>query len=115
MSEIITESVARGEEPKGHIKIADEVVASIASTAVLEADGVAGMAGYFGGRKKAAKGVALKIEEGKVRISIAIMVYNGVKIQAVAKDVQQKVKDAVETMTGFVAEEINVHVSGLVA
>lgn len=108
--------------PTGQMKIADEVIASIASTAVLEAEGVAGMAGHFTGdiagklsRKRPAKGVTLQTEQGKLQISVAILVHGGVKIQEVAKDVQQKVKNAIETMTGFTAEEVNVHIAGLVA
>ena len=109
----------------GQLRIADEVIASIASTAVLEAEGVAGLAGYLPNwsgdikgklsRKRSAKSVTLQINEGKVRVSVAIVVHSGVKIQAVAKDVQQRVKNAVETMTGFDADEVNVHVAGLLA
>ena len=113
--------------PTGQVQIADEVIASIASTAVLEAEGVAGMAGNLGmasnlgdiaGKlrgKKSARGVALRIENGYVQVSVEIVVHSGVKIQDVAADVQQKVKNAIETMTGFTAREVNVHVMGLVA
>jgi len=120
MSEIINPSAT--DHPAGHVHIADEVIASIASTAVLEADGVAGMASHFTGdiagrlsRKKPARGVALKMDNGKVHVSVEIVVNSGVKIQDVAKDVQQKVKNAIETMTGFTACEVCVHVTGLVA
>ena len=109
----------------GKVRIADDVIASIASTAALEVEGVAGMARYFptwsgtgGGvlsRKRPAKSVTLQVSESTVQISLAIMICNGVKIQAVANDVQQRVKNAVETMTGFVAGEVNVHVAGLIA
>ena len=106
--------------PTGHVKIANEVIASITSAAVLEAEGVAGMAGHLDfagklGRKRPSKGVTLQTEQGKVQISVAILVRGGVKIQEIAKDVQQKVKIAVETMTGFTAVEVNVHVTGLIA
>ena len=121
MSEIIT-ALPSEISSSGQIQIADEVIANIASTAVLEAEGVAGMPGHFTGdivarlgRKRHAKGVSLQINDGKVQISIEVLVNSGVKIQDVAKDVQQKVKTAIETMTGFVAEKINVRVTGLVA
>ena len=126
MSEIITSSSSAdalsSADLSGQIQIADEVIAAIASTAVLEADGVAGMAGYFSGdiagklsRKKNAKGVTLRMEDGKVYISVEIVAKSGVILQDVAKDVQQKVKTAIETMTGFTANEVNVHITGLVA
>lgn len=105
----------------GQVQITEEVVASIASTAVLEAEGVAGMASHFTGdlagrlsRKKPAKGVALQIKDGNVKISVEIVTRSGAKIQAVARDVQEKVKNAIETMTGFTANEVNVVVAGLV-
>ena len=116
------ENMSEDTKLSGHVQIADEVIANIASTAVLEAEGVAGMAGYFTGdiagklgRKRQAKGVALRVEEGNVFISVDIVVRSGVKIQDVAKDVQQKVKNAIETMTGYTAEEVHVNVTGLVA
>jgi uncharacterized alkaline shock family protein YloU len=106
----------------GNLQIADEVIASIAGTAVLEAEGVAGMAGYFTGdiasklsRKKPAKGVSLHVENENVSVSVEIVVKSGVKVQDVAKDVQQKVKTAIETMTSFNVDEVHVHVTGLVA
>jgi len=107
---------------KTQVKIADEVIASIASKAVLEVEGVAGMAGNYAGdlagkiyRWKPAKGVTLQIEKENVHISLEIVVKGGVKIQDVARDVQQKVKTAIETMTGYTAYAVNVHVAGLVA
>ena len=104
----------------GQVKIADEVIASIASTAVLESDGVAGLGGLndLTGRlrgKAAKKGVSLTTDGQNVQITVGITVKSGVKIQDVALDVQQKVKTAIETMTGFTAIEVNVQVVGLVA
>jgi len=101
----------------GQIKIADEVFANIVSAAVLEAEGVAGMGGqavsdYL--RGKPAKGVKLSVIEENVKITLDIMVKSGTKIQEVALDVQQRVKTAIETMTGFEANEVNIQVVGLV-
>ena len=101
------------------VKIADEVVAAIAGKAVMEAEGVAGLTGGFSGDMKAwrkvAKGVILQVGEEDVKISVGVVVRGGVKIHVVAQDVQQRVKTAVETMTGFTASEVNVHVAGLLA
>ena len=103
----------------GKVKIADEVLANIVSTAVLEAEGVAGMSNQydFSGRwlAKTTKGVNLNVQGEDVKISISLLVKSGAKIQEVAIDVQQKVKNAIETMTGFNPNEINVQVVGLVA
>jgi len=105
-------------EEQKHIKIADEVIVAIAKTAIMEAKGVMGMANHYifaerlGKRKR---GVTLLIENGRVRISIALLVQHGYRMQEVAADAQQKVKTAVETMTGLTATEVNIHVAGLVA
>jgi len=106
----------------GNIQIANEVLANIASTAALEAEGVAYMASHFTediasklGRKRPFKGIGLQVDNEKVSISVEIVVRSGTKIQDVAKDVQQKVKNAIETMTSFTANEIHVHITGLVA
>lgn len=104
------------------VQIADEVLATIVSTATLEADGVAGfapgtasdIAGRIS-RKKNSRGVAIRVADNTVRVSVEIAVTGGVKIQDVAADVQHKIKNAVETMTGFIAGEVNVHVTRLVA
>ena len=97
--------------PAGTLKIADDVIAQVACTAVLEVEGVAGMAGHFT-RKK---GIVLKMENGCVRITVEIAVNYGVKIQDVAQNVQSKVKTAIETMTGFTVDEVCVHITNLVA
>jgi len=122
MSEIIASSINPDTNPSGQIHIADEVIAAIASTAVLETEGVAGMSGYFSGdfagklsRKKNPKGVTLRVEDEKIHLTIEIAVNSGVKLQDVAKNVQQKVKTEVETMTGFTVDKIHVNIAGLVA
>lgn len=98
----------------GQIHIADDVLATIASSAVLETEGAVCITSHFR-RKKQTKGVILRVEDGKVSISIDISVKSGVIIQEVACDVQQKIKSAVETMTGHEVSEVNVNVTGLVA
>ena len=120
MSDIIASSA--NVSPSGQIHIADDVIVAIVGTAILETDGVAGMAGYFSGdfasklsRKKGAKGVTLRTEDGKVHLTVEIVVNSGVKLQSMARDVQQKVKSEVETMTGFIVDEVHVNITGLAA
>jgi uncharacterized alkaline shock family protein YloU len=106
----------------GQVKIADDVVAVIAGTAALEAEGVAGLAGHLGndiaerlGRKHLGKGVTVKIENNVATVAAEIAVKAGVKIQDVAREVQDKIKTAIETMTGLTVAEVNVSVSELAA
>lgn len=104
----------------GRIQIADEVIAIIAGTAALEVEGLAGMVGKITGdlagmlgRKNMAKGVKVEVTEQQAIITANIAVRYGYKIHEVSEQVQQRIKTAVETMTGMAAAEINVHVSGI--
>ena len=103
------------------IQISSDVVAVIAGVAVSEVQGVAGMAGgfaggiseVFSGKKNLAKGIKADINEGKVKLDVNIIVEYGSRIPDVAFEIQNRVKKAVENMTGLVVEEVNVHVQGV--
>lgn len=104
----------------GQIQIADDVIATIAGTAAMEVSGIASMAGNitdiaeFLGKKNLSKGVKLTVEGNEVKVEINLYIKSGYKIQEVCTQVQQKVKLAIETMTGLLAPEVNVNVTGLV-
>lgn len=103
------------------IKISDDVVAVIAGVAVSEVPGVSEMAGgfaggfseVFSGKKNLAKGIKADIEENKAKIDVNIIVEYGSRIPDVAFEIQNRVKKAVENMTGLKVEEVNVHVQGV--
>ena len=103
------------------IKISDDVVAVIAGVAVSEVAGVAGMAGgfaggiseVFSGKKNLAKGIKAEIVENTAKIDVNIIVEYGSRIPDVAFEIQNRVKKAVESMTGLKVEEVNVHVQGV--
>jgi uncharacterized alkaline shock family protein YloU len=104
----------------GKVRIADDVFAVIAGTAALEVEGVAGLAGHLAediaeklGRRYLGKGVTIKVENNAVSITTDISVKSGVKIQDIGREVQDKIKNAVETMTGLTVAEVNVSVSTL--
>ena len=102
------------------IKISDDVVAVIAGVAVSEVPGVAGMAGRFAGgisevlsgKKNLAKGIKVEVEGKDAKIDVNIIVEYGSRIPDVAFEIQNRVKKAVESMTGLNVEEVNVHVQG---
>lgn len=108
------------ENKVGQIQIADEVIAIIAATAAGEVEGVVTSAtvsnesfvGRFG-KKNLAKGVKVSIEEGEATIEISIAVKMGIHILQAAKEVQTKVKDAVETMTGLHVSTVNVNIDAV--
>ena len=103
------------------IKISDDVVAVIAVVAVSEVPGVSGMAGgfaggiseVFSGKKNLAKGIKADINENSAKIDVNIIVEYGSRIPDVAFEIQNRVKKAVESMTGLKVEEVNVHVQGV--
>ena len=103
------------------IQISSDVVAVIAGVAVSEVQGVAGMAGgfaggiseVFSGKKNLAKGIKADIEDGKAKLDVNIIVEYGSRIPDVAFEIQNRVKKAVENMTGLNVEEVNVHVQGV--
>ncbi|MGE5423347.1 MAG: Asp23/Gls24 family envelope stress response protein [Ignavibacteriales bacterium] len=104
----------------GAIKIADEVVSTIAGLAAVEVQGVAAMSGGFAsgiteilGRKNLGKGVKVEVGEEEALIEVFIIVEFGFPIPTVAKGVQGQVKAAVETMTGLKVNSVTVHVVGV--
>ena len=103
------------------IKISNDVVAVIAGVAVSEVPGVAGMAGGFAGgitevlsgKKNLAKGIKVGATETEAKIDVNIIVEYGSRIPDVAFEIQNRVKKAVESMTGLKVQEVNVHVQGV--
>ena len=103
------------------IKIANDVVASIAGIAVSEVPGVFGMAGgiaggiseVFSGKKNLSKGIRVEVGEKETKIDVNIIVEYGVRIPDVAFEIQNRVKKAVEAMTGLNVVSVNVHVQGV--
>jgi len=108
-------------EGGGAVYIADEVLTTIAGTAALEAEGVAGLAGYFSEaknktlRKHVSRGVQVRVSGQKVGLVLAITAKMGTKLHKISADVQSRVKSAIETMTGLTVAEVNVTVSAVVA
>ena len=108
------------EEGIGSVRIADEVVSIIAGMAATEVDGIAGMSGGLVGgiaeilgKKNLAKGVKVEVGETEAAVDLYIIVKFGVRIPDVALTVQEKVKNAIESMTGLSVVEVNVHVQGV--
>ena len=103
------------------IQIADDVVAVIDGVAVAEVPGVAGMSGGFAGgitevlsgKKNLAKGIKVDVGEKETKIDVNIIVEYGSRIPDVAFEIQNRVKKAVETMTGLKVVAVNVHVQGV--
>ena len=108
------------DENLGEVKIADEVVAIIAGLAAMEVEGVACMAGNATrelisklGMKSLSKGVKVDVLDGIVTVSLALNLNYGYSIKEITSKVQEKVKTAIENMTGLEVADVNIRVAGV--
>ena len=86
----------------GNVKISEDVVASIVTIAANEVEGVT-----------VTSASALDFAERVVDVELCVQMAYGVKIPQTALKVQQKIKMAVESMTGLTVRNIRVTVSGV--
>ena len=104
-------------EDVGQVQIADEVVAVIAGLAATEVEGVAKMSGNEIvsklGMKKLSKGVKVTITGTQVDVTLNLVLSYGVSIPKTSQEVQDKVKSAIETMTGLTVSEVNIRIAGI--
>ncbi|MCD7833272.1 MAG: Asp23/Gls24 family envelope stress response protein [Lachnospiraceae bacterium] len=105
------------DEQFGEVRIADEVVAIIAGLAASEVDGVASMAGNVTrdlinklSMKSLSKGVRITVADKTVSVALAINIRYGYNVPATCAQIQEKVKTAIETMTGLTVAEVNVKI-----
>ena len=104
----------------GEVRIADEVVAIIAGLAATEVDGVDSMAGNITnelvgklGMKNLSKGVKVEVTEEHVSVKMALNLKYGYSIPDVCEKVQEKVKNAIENMTGLMVLDVNIKIAGV--
>jgi len=109
------------EHSESNIKISDEVIAVCAVNATLKTEGVADLAGGFSnalsknflGKELLAKGIKVVQTEEGVEIDVHIIVKYHAKIPAVAWDIQENVKNEVQSMTELDVKAVNIHVEGV--
>ncbi len=107
-------------ESIGVVQIADDVVAMIASIATTEVEGVSAMAGNITnelmskvGMKSLTKGVKVEVEDSNVTVDLAVTMEYGYNIPATCQKVQEKVKAAIENMTGLTCTDVNIRIAGV--
>ena len=108
------------EENLGEVKIADEVVAIIAGLAATEVEGVSSMTGNATrelvsklGMKSLSKGVKVDVLDGIVTVSLVLNLNYGYSIKDTTQNVQEKVKAAIENITGLEVADVNIRVAGV--
>lgn len=104
----------------GDVRIADEVVAIIAGLATTEVEGVSSMAGNITneivsklGMKNLSKGILVEVMDDEVKVDVAINIAYGYSIPDVSAKVQDKVKSAIENMTGLTVAVVNVRIASV--
>ena len=112
--------VLNEDEKFGTVKIADDVVAMIAALAATEVDGVAAMAGNMTnellsrvGVKSLSKGARVYVSNKKVKVELAITMEYGYNIPATCQRVKNRVKAAIENMTGLEVLDVNIRIAGI--
>ena len=102
---------------KGEIKVSTEVVSVISGMAVSEIEGVASLIedadSTVYSKKMLSRGVSIETKNDEMTVTLNIIVKYGYQINEVAREVQLKVKDALENMIGFRIKAVNVVVAGV--
>ena len=104
----------------GEVQIADEVVAVIAGLAATEVKGVSATSGNVTneiagklGKKNLSKGVKVTVNVDTVTVDMALTLDYGYGIREIASQVQEKVKNAIENMTGLTVRDVNIRIAGV--
>lgn len=105
-------------DESGSVNISEDVVSTIATIAIGEVEGIAGLqsaqgvdlAGILDRKSRALR---ISVHGDTVTIDVYVRVRYGVKIPAVAAELQRSVEQSVSSMTGLKVGAVNVHVTAL--
>jgi len=108
-------------EKTGIVKISDDVIALCVVNAVLGTKGVSGFSPVFSdnfsknffGKEPLYKGIKISQGDEGISVDIYVIVEYGVKIPAVAWDIQENVKKEIMTMIDTPVKAVNIHVQGV--
>ena len=108
------------DQDNGSIMISEEVICTIAAAAVMEVEGVESLCSNIGsdlaemlGMRNLGKGIKLTVEENTVSLECAVVLQYGYDIVSVAKNIQQGVTSAVESMTGLKVSGVDINVNAV--
>ena len=105
----------------GKVLFAPDVIATIASFAAAEVEGVVGMAGgvvegitgMLNAKKSMTKGIKVEVGEEEVAVDLSVIIRYGAKLHEVCTKIQTGIKNAIETMTGLRVVQVNVFVQSI--
>lgn len=105
-------------ENTAEVKIAVDVIAVIAGLAATEVEGVVALTGSMTNdqiakqtAKSLSKGVDLHVDGKDVKVKLSLVMKYGYNVKDVSKQVQEKVKNAIENMTGYTVSQVNINIS----
>ena len=108
------------EDKSGTVHVAGEVVAIIAGLAATEVEGVSSMAGNITnelvsklGMKNLSKGVKVEVTDDSVEVHLSLHISYAYSIPEVSNRVQERVKAAIENMTGLQVLEVNIRIASV--
>ena len=104
----------------GDIRVSEEVVAIIAGLAATEVEGVSSMAGNITneivsklGMKHLSTGIFVEVMDEEIKVDVALNIAYGYAIPDISAKVQDRVKTAVENMTGLTVAVVNVRIASV--
>ncbi len=104
----------------GELRIADDVVANIAGIAATEVEGVAATVGNVTndlmnmvGIKTLSKAIKVSVNGTCCNIAIGLIMEYGYHIPTTCKKVQERVRSAIENMTGLSVQDVTIRVEGI--
>ena len=107
-------------DESGEVRVSEEVVAIIAGLAATEVEGVSSMAGNITneivsklGMKNLSKGIMVEVLDGEIKVDVALNIAFGYTIPDISAKVQDRVKSAVENMTGLTVAVVNIRIASV--
>ena len=104
----------------GNVRISNDIIATIAIKAAAQVEGVSDVAvsqtichDFKANRKRVKGKLSLHLRDSFIYIDIPVILYHEVKVQEVCEEIQRKVKEQIEIMTGLYVVEVNVFVEDL--
>jgi uncharacterized alkaline shock family protein YloU len=102
----------------GSVIISDQVLCTIAGLAAVEVEGIASMKGDIvasqitrSAMNSLSKCARIKVEEGVISVQLVLNIRYGYNLPETTREVQEKVKDTLESMTGLKVGSVNISIS----